>query len=163
MITVDVTEHPLDVAGALAALAGTDAAAGAVASFVGQVRGGDGVETLELQHYPGATEAALGRIAEAASARWGLTRAVILHRVGRMAVGEPIVFTATAAPHRRAALEAVTFLIDVLKTEAPFWKREITTAGARWVEARPDDNAAAARWLTSAEPVAVEQERAHVG
>lgn len=162
MITVEVTSEPIDAAAALARLAGADAGAGAVASFLGQVRGGDGVEALELQHYPGATEAALSRIAEAAQARWGLSRALILHRVGRMAVGAPIVFTAAAAPHRRAALEAVAFLIDVLKTEAPFWKKEVTAAGARWVEARAEDNAAAARWLGGAAAVA-EKEPSHVG
>ncbi len=161
MIQVTVTSEPLDVAGAMAALAGADATAGAVASFLGQVRGGDGVEALELHHYPSATQEALAHIADAARARWGLARAVILHRVGRMAVGEPIVFTAAVAPHRRAALEAVTFLIDVLKTQAPFWKKEFTAAGARWVDARPDDNAAAARWLTAPAPAAAAEEALH--
>ncbi|MGN6376664.1 MAG: molybdenum cofactor biosynthesis protein MoaE [Sphingomonas sp.] len=119
---------------------------GAVATFVGSVRADDGVTELELEHYPGATERALSRVLEEAKARWSLEAARIIHRVGVMRPGEPIVFVAAAAPHRQAALDACAFMIDRLKTDAPFWKRETRGDSARWVEARGSDDAAAARW-----------------
>jgi molybdopterin synthase catalytic subunit len=143
MIRILVSAAAIDAAGELAALEQD----GAVASFTGLVRADDGVRTLELEHYPGATEAALTRLAEAAQARWTLTAATIVHRVGPMAPGERIVFVGTCAPHRGAALEACAFLIDRLKTDAPFWKRETIADGERrWVEARHGDDAAARRW-----------------
>ena len=142
MIRVAVSPAAIDVAAELAALERD----GAVASFTGLVRGDDGVATLELEHYPGATEGALERLAAAASARWSLTAATIVHRVGPMAPGERIVFVGTCAPHRGAALEACAYLIDRLKTDAPFWKRETVNGAARWVEAREGDDMAAARW-----------------
>ncbi|MBB3692798.1 molybdenum cofactor biosynthesis protein MoaE [Sphingomonas sp. BK580] len=142
MIRVAVSPAAIDVAAELAELERD----GAVASFTGLVRGDDGVATLELEHYPGATEAALERLAAAASARWSLTAATIVHRVGAMAPGERIVFVGTCAPHRGAALEACAYLIDRLKTDAPFWKRETVNGAARWVEARAGDGEAAARW-----------------
>lgn len=151
-ITIAVRDAAIDPAEELAALTGADAAAGAVASFVGQVRGDGGLETLVLEQHPAHTKPALARIAEAAAARWPLLAVRVIHRVGRMGVGEPIVFVGAAAPHRRAALEAATFLIDVLKTEAPFWKKEITSDGERWIEPTPEDAAAAARWLATQEP-----------
>ncbi len=142
MIRVAVSPAAIDVAAEFAALERD----GAVASFTGLVRGDDGVTTLELEHYPGATEAALERLAAAARARWSLTAATIVHRVGPMAPGERIVFVGTCAPHRGAALEACAYLIDRLKTDAPFWKRETVNGAARWVEARDGDGDAAARW-----------------
>ncbi|MBY9061751.1 molybdenum cofactor biosynthesis protein MoaE [Sphingomonas yunnanensis] len=142
MIRVTVSTAAIEVAAELAALERD----GAVASFTGLVRGDDGVATLELEHYPGATEAALERLAAAASARWSLSAATIVHRVGAMAPGERIVFVGTCAPHRGAALEACAYLIDRLKTDAPFWKRETVNGAARWVEARHGDGEAAARW-----------------
>lgn len=144
MIRVTVQRGTIDVAAALAEVEA--AGAGAVASFTGLVRADDGVATLDLEHYPGMTEAALTALAEAAVTRWDLLAATIVHRVGPMAPGERVVFVATAARHRAAALEACASLIDRLKTEAPFWKREITADGARWVEARDGDEDAAARW-----------------
>ena len=126
---------------------------GATASFVGQVRSGGTLTALELEHYPGVTENALQRIADHACGRWSLHRAIIVHRVGRMEIGDPIVFVGAAAPHRRAALDGVSFMIDVLKTQAPFWKKEITASGSRWVEPRADDNEAAAAWLEKTEEV----------
>lgn len=135
------------------AMAGQDDDCGALASFVGQVRGGGDLIALELEHYPGVTEKALERIARHAIRRWDLRRAVIIHRVGRMPVGDPIVFVGATAPHRRAALDAVSFMIDVLKTQAPFWKKEYTTGGDRWVEARAEDDAASARWLQDEEDI----------
>lgn len=128
-------------------LRGHDPDCGAIASFLGQVRGGEGLIALELEHYPGVTEKALERIAETAAARWTLSRAVIIHRAGRMLVGDPIVFVGATAPHRRDALDAVQYMIDVLKTQAPFWKKEETATGTRWIEPRDGDHAAAARWL----------------
>ena len=119
---------------------------GGIASFSGVVRADDGVELLELEHYPGVTEAMLAGLAEQATARWGLMAAGIVHRVGPMRPGERIVLVATAAAHRAAALEACAFLIDRLKTDAPFWKRETRDGKRRWVEARDGDQAAAARW-----------------
>lgn len=145
MIRVHVSPAPIDLA---AEMAGVEraAGAGAVATFTGLVRSDDGVGTLELEHYPGATEAALTRLAEEATARWALGAATIVHRVGPMAPGERIVFVAAAAAHRAAALEACAYLIDRLKTDAPFWKRETRGGEARWVEARDSDADAAARW-----------------
>ncbi|PAX08583.1 molybdenum cofactor biosynthesis protein MoaE [Sphingomonas lenta] len=144
MIRVRVSPEPIDMA---TELAGVEAAgAGGVASFTGIVRADDGVELLELEHYPGATEAALTRLTEEAIARWGLLAASVVHRVGSMLPGERIVLVATAAPHRTAALDACAFLIDRLKTDAPFWKRETRAGGRRWVDARDADDAAARRW-----------------
>lgn len=151
-IAARLEETSFDPAAELAALTGEDAGAGAVASFVGQVRAGGGVETLELDYYPGRTERALETIARAAAARWPLLRVRIVHRVGRMDVGEPIVFVGAAAPHRRTALAATAFLIDVLKTQAPFWKKEIGPDGERWVEPTAEDAAAAESWMAGEDP-----------
>ncbi|CAN5249438.1 molybdenum cofactor biosynthesis protein MoaE [soil metagenome] len=144
MIHIAVSPDPIDAGAALRAI--HVEGAGGVASFTGLVRGDDGVETLELEHYPGVTEAALLHLAEGAVARWNLVGARIVHRVGAMVPGDIVVFVGTAAPHRAAALEACAYLIDRLKTDAPFWKRETLPDGARWVEQRDDDRVAAARW-----------------
>ena len=147
MIRIVVDRAPIDVAAEMAAVEGGDS--GAVATFTGIVRSDDGVGTLELEHYPGATEAALTALADEAAARWALESATIVHRVGPMKPGERIVFVAAAAAHRGAALEACQFLIDRLKTDAPFWKRETREGVARWVEPRRGDEAAADRWRTT--------------
>ncbi|MBB4840770.1 molybdopterin synthase catalytic subunit [Sphingomonas kyeonggiensis] len=144
MIRVSIDPAPIELALELAAL--EERGAGGVASFTGVVRGGDGITALELEHYPGMTEDALCTLAEAAMDRWNLLGVTVLHRVGRMAVGERIVFIGTAAAHRREALEACAYLIDRLKTDAPFWKREWRGDAASWVEARASDEAAAAKW-----------------
>ena len=144
MIRIFVSHAPIDQPTEMAAL--NVPGCGAVATFSGHVRADDGVSILELEHYPGATEAALARIAEDATLRWSLRAATIIHRVGAMAPGDAIVFVAAAAPHRSAALEACAYLIDRLKTDAPFWKRETRPIGADWVEARQADDVAAARW-----------------
>ncbi len=146
MIHVAVQRGAIDLAVEMARA--EVAGAGAVATFTGLVRADDGVETLELEHYPGATEAALCAVAETAVARWRLQAATIVHRVGPMGPGERIVFVAATAPHRGAALEACAYLIDRLKTDAPFWKRETRDGAASWVEARETDAAAAERWRT---------------
>ncbi len=118
---------------------------GAVVSFTGLTRGGD-VDRLELEAYPGFTEAEIGRIAEAAHTRFGLHDLLIVHRIGEIAPGEVIVFVATAAAHRREAFEAADHLMDYLKSRAPFWKKEHGPDGARWIEPTERDHADAARW-----------------
>jgi molybdopterin synthase catalytic subunit len=118
---------------------------GAVVSFTGLTRGG-GVERLELEAYAGFTEAEIGRIAEAACARFSLHDLMIIHRIGEIAPGEAVVFVATAAAHRREAFEAADHLMDYLKSRAPFWKKEHGPDGARWVEPTERDLADAARW-----------------
>ncbi len=149
MIRILVSPAPIDV-GAEMTLAEGASGAGAVATFTGLVRADAGVagdvDVLELEHYPGATEAALAALAREATVRWQLGAATIVHRVGPMRPGERIVFVAAAAPHRGAALDACAYLIDRLKTDAPFWKREIRGATAAWVEARDADSTAADRW-----------------
>lgn len=146
MIRVVVQEAPIDLAAEHALAEAADA--GAVASFTGLVRGDDGVTELALEHYPGATERALEALCAQAVERWSLARATVVHRVGPMVPGDRVVFVATTARHRGAALEACAFLIDRLKTGAPFWKRERRGSEARWVEARESDDLAAARWGT---------------
>lgn len=148
MIRILVSRDAIDLVGETERLETGDV--GAVASFCGLVRADDGVDQLELEHYPGATEAALDRIASRATERWSLQAATIIHRVGAMRPGERIVLVLTAAPHRRDALDACAYLIDRLKTDAPFWKRETRGEDARWVEARESDAAAAERWSTEA-------------
>ncbi len=145
MIRVAVQESAIDIAAEHAAAERADA--GAVATFTGLVRGDDGVTELMLEHYPGATERALEALCAEAVARWTLAAATVVHRVGPMVPGDRVVFVATTARHRGAALQACAFLIDRLKTGAPFWKRERRGVDARWVEARDTDDAAAARWL----------------
>ncbi|MGQ0559404.1 MAG: molybdenum cofactor biosynthesis protein MoaE [Sphingosinicella sp.] len=123
--------------------------AGAIASFTGLVRAtsdGEQVTGLELDHYPALTERAIAAIGEDARARFGLAGLAIVHRHGAMAPGEAIVFVAAAAAHRRAAFDALDYVMDRLKTEAPFWKRELGTKGARWIEARDVDVKDRARW-----------------
>jgi molybdopterin synthase catalytic subunit len=146
---VRVQREDFDVGAELAALTRGRADVGGVASFVGVVRDasdGAGVAGMTLEHYPGMTEKELARISDEALARWPLTGTVIVHRVGRLEPGARIVLCAAASAHRQAAFEACAFLIDFLKTQAPFWKREETAAGERWVEARGLDDDAAARW-----------------
>ncbi len=144
MIRVSVDPAPIELAVEVAAL--EERGAGGVASFTGVVRGDDGVTELMLEHYPGMTDATLIALAEAATARWRLLGVTIVHRVGPMVPGDRIVFVGTAASHRREALEACAYLIDRLKTDAPFWKRERRGDDAAWVEARASDGDAAARW-----------------
>jgi molybdopterin synthase catalytic subunit len=143
MIRVVVSPEVVEVATEMALLEG---GAGAVATFTGLVRADDGVATLELEHYPGATDKALISLVKVAVERWSLLAATIVHRVGVMRPGERIVFVGVSAPHRAAALESCAFLIDRLKTDAPFWKRETRGEEARWVEPRGSDDAAAAQW-----------------
>ncbi|MGG5887374.1 molybdenum cofactor biosynthesis protein MoaE [Falsiroseomonas sp. HC035] len=146
-----VQDAPFDLAAESARLTSGRTDVGGLASFVGLCRADDGLSALVLEHYPGMTERALARIAEQAWSRWSLTGCTIIHRVGRLLPGDPIVLVLTASPHRAAALESCAFLIDWLKTGAPFWKREEFADGAaRWVEAKASDDAAASRWADGA-------------
>jgi molybdopterin synthase catalytic subunit len=145
VIRVEVASVDLDCAAALAPLAGLGG--GAVASFTGIARDDDGIAAIELEHYPGMTEASLMALAHEAVARWALLGCVVLHRVGKVNVGEPIVVVGTAANHRAEALEATAFLIDRLKTDAPFWKKEHRIDGTtQWVDAKASDGVRATRW-----------------
>jgi molybdopterin synthase catalytic subunit len=148
---IRVQREDFDVAAELDRLTQGNHAIGGVASFVGLVRDlhapGDGaIKAMTLEHYPGMTEKMLAAIEAEACARWPLDASVIIHRYGRMEPGERIVLVACAARHREAAFDACRFLMDWLKTKAPFWKLEETAAGERWVEARTSDDAAAERW-----------------
>ncbi len=149
-MTVRVQQDDFDVGAELAALSAGNHAIGGIASFVGVVRdvAGDAqVAAMTLEHYPGMTERALAEIAAEARQRWPLEACLIIHRYGRLEPGDRIVMVATASAHRQAALEACAFLIDWLKTKAPFWKLEETAAGAKWVDARDTDDQAAKRWI----------------
>jgi molybdopterin synthase catalytic subunit len=145
VIEVRVQPEDFDTAAELARLEALGG--GGVASFTGIVRGGDGLEALVLEHHPTMTPKAMRAICEEAVARWPLVGVTAIHRYGPLAPGDRIVLVAAASPHRAAALEATAFLIDWLKTRAPFWKQERFAGGAaRWVEARAADDEAAARW-----------------
>ena len=146
MIEVRLQAEPFDAGAELARL--DPLGGGGVASFTGIVRGEGGLTELLLEHHPGMTLSMMQALAEEAAARWGLLGVAIIHRYGPLAAGAPIVFVAAAATHRAAALDACASLIDRLKTQAPFWKRETFADGRqRWVEPRASDDAAAARWL----------------
>lgn len=122
------------------------AGTGAVVAFTGLVRAEDGLATLTLEHFPDMTEREIARHMEEAERRWPLLGVTVVHRVGTLKPGEPIVLVAVAAAHRGEAFEACEFLMDYLKTRAPFWKQEETASGKRWVEAKVSDDAAAERW-----------------
>ncbi|HEX3064924.1 MAG TPA: molybdenum cofactor biosynthesis protein MoaE [Dongiaceae bacterium] len=144
-----VQAEDFDVGVELARLTEGRSDVGGVASFIGVVRASSAAGALQamtLEHYPGMTEKRLAEIEAEALRRWPLTGSVIIHRYGRLLPGERIVLVATASSHRQAALESCQFLIDWLKTEAPFWKLEETAQGSQWVEARKSDDHAAERW-----------------
>ncbi|MGC2413635.1 MAG: molybdenum cofactor biosynthesis protein MoaE [Stellaceae bacterium] len=146
---IRVQREDFDTGVELERLAQGDHAIGGVASFIGLVRdlgGSDGVSALTLEHYPGMTERKLAEIEAEANRRWPLSASLIIHRFGRLEPGDRIVLVATASAHREAALAACQFLIDWLKTDAPFWKSEETPQGERWVAARIEDDEATRRW-----------------
>ena len=147
---IRVQREDFDIGAEIEALTGGDDEIGAVASFVGITRAdagaGPAITAMTLEHYPAMTEKQLAAIEAEACERWNLTASLIVHRYGRLEPGDRIVLVVTAASHRRAALDACAFLIDWLKTKAPFWKREETADGTRWVEARDADDRAAERW-----------------
>ena len=147
---IRVQREDFDVGRELELLAAGDNTIGGVASFIGLVRdmgGSDRISALTLEHYPGMTERKLAEIEAEAHSRWPLDATLVIHRYGRLKPGDRIVLVATASPHREAALAACHFLIDWLKTEAPFWKSEETPAGDRWVESRAEDAVARKRWM----------------
>ena len=146
---IRVQQEDFDIGRELAGLAGGDTGIGGIASFVGLVRdmaGGQKIQAMTLEHYPAMTERELARIEAEAHARWPLAASLVIHRFGRLEPGDRIVLVATASAHRQAAFESCMFLVDWLKTKAPFWKLEETGAGAAWVEAKASDDAAAERW-----------------
>jgi molybdopterin synthase catalytic subunit len=149
MSLVRVQAADFDVSTELAALRAQDTRIGAVVSFVGTVRDmndGASVAEMELEHYPGMTEQSIAAIIEQARARWPLFGARVIHRVGPLKPLEQIVLVACSAAHRGEAFAACEFIIDYLKTEAPFWKKEQTPDGARWVDARVSDDQALGKW-----------------
>ncbi|WP_111429771.1 molybdopterin synthase catalytic subunit MoaE [Rhodobacteraceae bacterium DSL-40] len=148
-MAVRVQREDFDLGAELAALRAGRSDIGALVSFTGLVRGAAGgaaIAAMELEHYPGMTERALAAIEAEARARWPLQASLIIHRYGALTPGEQIMMVATASPHRQAAFEAAEFLMDYLKSRAPFWKKEATPEGGRWVDARDTDEAALARW-----------------
>jgi molybdopterin synthase catalytic subunit len=151
MTQVRVQTDDFDLSTEVARLRQHNPAVGAVVTFVGTVRDmneGASVAEMELEHYPGMTEQALEQIVEQAKARWPLYAALVIHRVGPLKPQEQIVLVACTSAHRGEAFAACEFMIDYLKTEAPFWKKEQTPDGARWVDARVTDEAAQAKWAT---------------
>jgi molybdopterin synthase catalytic subunit len=151
-VTIRIQQADFDIAREIALLTQERKDIGAVVSFSGICRGGEGgdaLAALTLEHYPDMAEAEIGRHAEEAMSRWPLMGLTIIHRVGRIPPGDNIVLVLTASSHRQAAFEAAEFLMDYLKTSAPFWKREEKPDGTSWVEAREHDDAAAARWSKS--------------
>lgn len=146
---IAVQTEPFDLAAEVEALYHDHPEVGAVASFLGITRDrndGEGVAAMTLEHYPGMTERALERIVTEARSRWDLLDATVIHRVGALKPTDPIVLVAVAAAHRGEAFAACEFIMDYLKTRAPFWKKEATADGERWVDARESDDNAAARW-----------------
>lgn len=147
-MSVRVQAAPFDIGAELNRFSAGQQGAGGVVSFTGVVRNtptGD-LDAMEIEHYPGMTEKALEKIAAEAAARWPLTGSLIVHRHGRLAPGETIMMVATASAHRAAAFEAAAFLMDYLKSRAPFWKKEVTRSGTGWVAAKDEDEAALDRW-----------------
>lgn len=150
---IRVQREAFDVGAEIASLCAGDTAAGGVCVFIGRVREfahGAALQAMTLEHYPGMTERQLQALDAEAQRRWLLEKALIIHRYGRLLPGEAIVLVVTAAAHREAAFDACRFLIDCLKTTAPFWKAEETAAGSRWVDARAADDAAALSWQDGA-------------
>lgn len=148
-MTVSVQAEDFDVGAEVAALSAERNEVGAVATFVGLVRdvsGGSSVGAMTLEHYPGMTEKSLEEIVEQACTRWSLYGVRVIHRFGRLEPGDRIVFVGVAGAHRGETFAACEFIMDYLKTRAPFWKLEETPEGAHWVDARDSDDSAAARW-----------------
>ena len=158
---IKVQQENFDAGAELAALTAGNHRIGGVASFIGLVRDLDGADgrdaalrAMTLEHYPAMTEKKLAEIEAEACARWPLESSLIIHRYGRLKPGEQIVLVACASAHRQAAFDACNFLMDWLKTEAPFWKLEETESGEGWVDSRASDDAAAARWHNKADRAA---------
>jgi len=151
---VSIRTDDFDLGAEVAALRAGDGGVGAVCAFVGTVRernDGSAVQSLELEHYPGMTEAAIESMIDAATRRFGVRAARVVHRIGPLAPAEQIVLVAVTAAHRGEAFQACEFLMDYLKTQAPFWKKESGPGGSRWVDARVSDDDALARWGIAAD------------
>ena len=146
MTTIRVQPENFDVSAECARLIAGKTEIGAVVAFTGIVRGDDGLSALTIEHYPGMTEREIARHIDEANQRWPLQGATVIHRVGCLRPGENIVLVAVASAHRKTAFEAAEFLIDYLKTRAPFWKQEQRGAKTQWLEAKESDDTAAARW-----------------
>ena len=147
--TISVQAEDFDIAYLTEQVRANDASNGAIVTFTGIVRGmsdGPGLEAMYLEHYPGMTEKALQKIAVQARERWGLGNIIIVHRIGRLSLNENIVFVGVGSAHRIAAFQAAQFIMDYLKRDAPFWKKEITSTGEYWVEAKQTDLDAAESW-----------------
>jgi molybdopterin synthase catalytic subunit len=154
-MAVRIQREDFDVGAELGAIREGRTDIGAMVSFTGLVRdhaGADPVSGLELEHYPGMTERAIATIEAQARDRWPLQESLVIHRYGKLEPGEQIVLVITASAHRQAAFEAAAFLMDFLKSRAPFWKKEATRGGGRWVDARDTDEAALGRWGAEAAP-----------
>lgn len=155
MPTIRIQQARFDPGTEIAALLADRTDIGGLGCFIGTVRGtaqGRPIEAMTLEHYPGMTERALAQIADEAATRWPLLACTLIHRIGRLPPGDPIVLVLTASPHRQAALDATAFLIDWLKTKAPFWKQEhFATGETQWVEAKETDAQATDKW-TIADP-----------
>jgi molybdopterin synthase catalytic subunit len=146
-MAVRIQTDPFELGAEAARLVAGRGDAGALVTFSGLVRDEAGtLEAMEIEHYPGMTERAIGAMEDEAVRRWGLVASLVIHRHGRLRPGDPIMMVATAAPHRQDAFAAAEFLMDYLKSRAPFWKKEITRAGAEWVAAKDTDEAALDRW-----------------
>lgn len=148
-MTVKVQEQDFDVGAEIQAMRLARKDTGAIASFIGQVRDlneGDHVSAMTLEHYPGMTEKALEKIVEQAKARWDIFDALLIHRIGELKPTDQIVLVVVSGAHRGEAFAACQFIMDYLKTEAPFWKKEQTASGERWVEAKVTDDEARDRW-----------------
>ena len=146
-MTVRVQAEPFDAGAELNAFSEGRTDVGAVVSFTGVVRDTDGtLQDMLIEHYPGMTEKAIGKIVDEAVARWDLADALVIHRYGPLKPGAPIMMVATASAHRAAAFAAADFLMDYLKSRAPFWKKEVTAEGAAWVAAKDEDEDALKRW-----------------
>jgi molybdopterin synthase catalytic subunit len=148
-MSVRIQEQDFDVSAEMAAMRAGNPAIGAIASFVGVVRDvndGDSVSTMTLEHYPGMTEKSIATIIDEAAGRWQVLDALVIHRVGTLKPTDQIVLVMVASAHRGDAFAACEFIMDYLKTQAPFWKKEMTPQGGRWVDARVSDDAAAERW-----------------
>jgi molybdopterin synthase catalytic subunit len=146
-VSVSIQEADFDLGAEIAALTAEGAEVGAIASFVGVVRGG-AILSMTLEHYPGMTEKALNEIVAEARRRWELLGVRIIHRIGKLLPGDRIVLVAVSSSHRQAAFAACEFVMDHLKTQAPFWKWEETRTGGRWVDARDSDDQTVKRWLS---------------
>ncbi|MFY9326960.1 MAG: molybdopterin synthase catalytic subunit MoaE [Georgfuchsia sp.] len=146
-VSISVQSEDFDISHEIDALTADTGVAGAVASFVGLVRNKDkSLAAMTLEHYPGMTEKAIGEIVVTAGQRWALYGVRVIHRIGRLLPGDRIVLVVVSSKHRSEAFAACEFIMDYLKTQAPFWKKEETPGGGRWVEARASDDEAASRW-----------------